>query len=139
MVLPFLLVSLYVLKHQGLAPRPVAIPVIVIILGLYVMTVSNLVKAFKGRLRVRSRHVLKRLYFAGEMQKENPMPLKSVYTIADYKEKSPVTMAENNAIKSVYMMTDLEGVAGVDDWDPRHARMRQRQKACMIAPRCNGC
>ena len=23
-------------------------------------------------------------------------------------------------IKSVYMMTDLEGVAGVDDWDPRH-------------------
>ncbi|NKB66651.1 MAG: aminopeptidase [Candidatus Latescibacteria bacterium] len=24
------------------------------------------------------------------------------------------------AIKSVYMMTDLEGVAGVDDWDPRH-------------------
>ena len=50
------------------------------------------------------------------------MPLKSVYTIADYKEKSPVTMAENNAIKSVYMMTDLEGVAGVDDWDPRHPR-----------------
>ena len=47
-VLPFLLVSLYVLKHQGLAPRPVAIPVIVIILGLYVMTVSNLVKAFKA-------------------------------------------------------------------------------------------
>ena len=24
------------------------------------------------------------------------------------------------SIKSVYMMTDLEGVAGVDDWDPRH-------------------
>lgn len=24
------------------------------------------------------------------------------------------------AIKRVYMMTDLEGVAGVDDWDPRH-------------------
>lgn len=24
------------------------------------------------------------------------------------------------AVKSVYMMTDLEGVAGVDDWDPRH-------------------
>ncbi len=23
-------------------------------------------------------------------------------------------------LKSVYMMTDLEGVAGVDDWDPRH-------------------
>jgi D-amino peptidase len=23
-------------------------------------------------------------------------------------------------IKAVYMMTDLEGVAGVDDWDPRH-------------------
>ena len=23
-------------------------------------------------------------------------------------------------IKSVYMFTDLEGVAGVDDWDPRH-------------------
>ena len=24
------------------------------------------------------------------------------------------------SVKSVYMMTDLEGVAGVDDWDPRH-------------------
>ena len=24
------------------------------------------------------------------------------------------------AIKAVYMMTDLEGVAGIDDWDPRH-------------------
>ena len=24
------------------------------------------------------------------------------------------------AVKAVYMMTDLEGVAGVDDWDPRH-------------------
>lgn len=24
------------------------------------------------------------------------------------------------SIQSVYMMTDLEGVAGVDDWDPRH-------------------
>ena len=24
------------------------------------------------------------------------------------------------SIKSVYMFTDLEGVAGVDDWDPRH-------------------
>jgi D-amino peptidase len=23
-------------------------------------------------------------------------------------------------VESVYMMTDLEGVAGVDDWDPRH-------------------
>ena len=23
-------------------------------------------------------------------------------------------------VKSVYMMTDLEGAAGVDDWDPRH-------------------
>ena len=23
-------------------------------------------------------------------------------------------------VKSVYMMTDLEGSAGVDDWDPRH-------------------
>jgi len=23
-------------------------------------------------------------------------------------------------IKSVYIMTDLEGVAGIDDWDPRH-------------------
>ena len=23
-------------------------------------------------------------------------------------------------VKAVYMMTDLEGVAGVDDWDPRH-------------------
>lgn len=24
------------------------------------------------------------------------------------------------AVRAVYMMTDLEGVAGVDDWDPRH-------------------
>jgi D-amino peptidase len=24
-------------------------------------------------------------------------------------------------IKAVYMMTDLEGVAGIDDWDPRHS------------------
>ena len=24
------------------------------------------------------------------------------------------------SVKSVYMMTDLEGSAGVDDWDPRH-------------------
>ena len=24
------------------------------------------------------------------------------------------------SVKSVYMMTDLEGCAGVDDWDPRH-------------------
>jgi len=24
------------------------------------------------------------------------------------------------AVRSVYVMTDLEGVAGVDDWDPRH-------------------
>jgi D-amino peptidase len=24
------------------------------------------------------------------------------------------------AVRSVYMFTDLEGVAGVDDWDPRH-------------------
>lgn len=48
------------------------------------------------------------------------MPMKSVYTIADYKEKSPVAVEKNDAIKSVYVMTDLEGVAGVDDWDPRH-------------------
>ena len=48
------------------------------------------------------------------------MPMKSVYTMADYKERLPVDVAENDAIKSVYMMTDLEGVAGVDDWDPRH-------------------
>ena len=23
-------------------------------------------------------------------------------------------------VKSAYIFTDLEGVAGVDDWDPRH-------------------
>lgn len=46
-VLPFLLVSLYVLKQQSAAPRLVAIPVIAIILGLYVMTADNLVTAFK--------------------------------------------------------------------------------------------
>ena len=23
-------------------------------------------------------------------------------------------------VKSVYMLTDMEGVAGVDNWDPRH-------------------
>ena len=42
LVLPFFLVSLYVLKHQRLAPRPVAIPVIVIILGLYALSAYNL-------------------------------------------------------------------------------------------------
>ena len=47
-VLPFLLVSLYALKHQGSVPRLVAIPVIVVILGLYAMTASNLLKAFKA-------------------------------------------------------------------------------------------
>ncbi|MDA0745416.1 MAG: M55 family metallopeptidase [bacterium] len=25
-----------------------------------------------------------------------------------------------SSVKAVYMMTDMEGVAGVDDWDPRH-------------------
>ncbi|MCZ7647948.1 MAG: M55 family metallopeptidase [Planctomycetota bacterium] len=28
--------------------------------------------------------------------------------------------ASAKAIKSIYLMTDLEGCAGVDDWDPRH-------------------
>ena len=32
------------------------------------------------------------------------------------------------AIKSVYMMTDLEGVAGVDAWDPRHTDYAEQAK-----------
>ena len=31
-------------------------------------------------------------------------------------------------VKSVYMMTDLEGVAGVDDWDPRRRDYAQHAK-----------
>ena len=46
LVLPFFLVSLYVLKHQRLAPRPVAIPVIVVILGLYAVSAYNLWSAY---------------------------------------------------------------------------------------------
>lgn len=30
--------------------------------------------------------------------------------------------------KSVYMMTDLEGVAGIDDWDPRHYEYASQAK-----------
>ena len=44
-VLPFLLVSLYVLAHWRKVHLAVSIPVIVIILGLYAMTVRNLVIA----------------------------------------------------------------------------------------------
>ena len=46
LVLPFFLVSLYVLKHQRLAPRLVAVPVIVIILGLYAVSAYNLWSAY---------------------------------------------------------------------------------------------
>ena len=41
LVLPFFLVSLYVLKHRRLAPRSVAIPVIVVILGLYALRTTS--------------------------------------------------------------------------------------------------
>ena len=44
-VLPFLLVSLYVLAHWREVHLAVSIPVIVIILGLYAMTIRNLVIA----------------------------------------------------------------------------------------------
>ena len=44
-VLPFFLVSLYVLSRWRDVHRAVAIPVIVVILGLYAMTVRNLVVA----------------------------------------------------------------------------------------------
>ena len=52
-VLPFFVVSLYVLmqsfhavRHRRLAPRPLAILVIVVIFGLYALTVRNLWLAF---------------------------------------------------------------------------------------------
>ena len=38
---------------------------------------------------------------------------RTAVAVADPKENSV-------PVKAVYMMTDLEGVAGVDDWDPRH-------------------
>ena len=40
-----------------------------------------------------------------------------------YRSRSgmPLLMSKRKAIKSVYMVTDLEGVAGVDYWDPRHS------------------
>ena len=43
-------------------------------------------------------------------------------------------------VKSVYMMTDLEGSAGVDDWDPRHREDATTAKGvCTTAPRCSDC
>ncbi len=32
------------------------------------------------------------------------------------------------SVKAVYMMTDMEGVAGVDDWDPRHFEYANQAK-----------
>lgn len=45
-VVPFLVISAVVLIHQSLAPRIVAVPVILVILGLYAMTVRNLWAAY---------------------------------------------------------------------------------------------
>ena len=46
LILPFFLVSLYVIKHRGLAPPTVAVPVIVVIVGLYALTVYNVAHVF---------------------------------------------------------------------------------------------
>lgn len=48
----------------------------------------------------------------GKRQKLVPKKRTAV-AVADPKENTV-------PVKAVYMMTDLEGVAGVDDWDPRH-------------------
>ena len=42
LVLPFVLISLYVIRHRRLAPAPVAVPVIAIIFGLYALSAYNL-------------------------------------------------------------------------------------------------
>ena len=42
LVLPFFLISLYVIRHRRLAPALVAVPVIAIIIGLYALSVYNL-------------------------------------------------------------------------------------------------
>ena len=41
--------------------------------------------------------------------------------LAQLKAQSVQTAAKRRPVKTVYLMTDLEGCAGVDDWDPRHA------------------
>ncbi|MDP6041144.1 MAG: M55 family metallopeptidase [Candidatus Latescibacteria bacterium] len=47
-------------------------------------------------------------------EREKPPPKKrTAVAVVDPKE-NPMP------VKSVYMMTDLEGAAGIDDWDPRH-------------------
>lgn len=48
-------------------------------------------------------------------RRDKPPPKKrTAVAVADPKDDDPMP------VKSVYMMTDLEGCAGIDDWDPRH-------------------
>lgn len=57
-----------------------------------------------------------------ELDRDDPPPKKrTAVAVADPKEE-PVP------VQSVYMMTDLEGVAGVDDWDPRHKAYAETAK-----------
>lgn len=46
LVVPFVLISVAVLRYQSLAPRIVAVPVILVILGLYALSVRNLWAAY---------------------------------------------------------------------------------------------
>lgn len=46
LVVPFVLISVAVLRHRGLAPPIVAVPVILVILGLYVLSARNLWSAW---------------------------------------------------------------------------------------------
>ena len=42
-------------------------------------------------------------------------------------------------LKSVYMVTDMEGCAGVDDWIPATATTRPRRGGSTTAPRSSAC
>ena len=46
LVLPFFLISLFVIRHRRLAPLVVAVPVIVVIAALYVISAQNLWNAW---------------------------------------------------------------------------------------------
>ncbi len=36
------------------------------------------------------------------------------------------------SVRAAYMMTDMEGVAGVDDWDPRHFEYANQAKGISL-------
>lgn len=46
LVVPFVLISVAVLRHRRLAPPIVAVPVVLVILGLYVLSARNLWSAW---------------------------------------------------------------------------------------------